>query len=229
MTSLADVARQLACLVPLLALAGPAPAADELCPRAIATRQQLDGDLKGWESYTRVVKHVLRDVQMFEGHPSGTVSLHPDEREQEGKPVAQWRLHAEAEYWVQCGYSGTSVALARRLPPGVTRCEVAWAPRYREVEALRCTKAGEPGGPFPARLDTAGRQAAEVIHQYVSRSRSWKRGEYRIEDKGSQGNLAFYWIVHVDDDRLPHPGGGKSFAVEYDRDKEEVVRELAFQ
>jgi len=125
---------------PVLAFALSAPAvAADLCPPQIATKQQLDQDLVGWESYTRRIKHTLKTVQLFEEHPSRQLALKPDEFvERKGKSVHVWRLHAEAEYWIQCGYSGTAVVLAKRLPPGVTRCEAAWTPRYREVVEVRC-------------------------------------------------------------------------------------------
>ena len=113
--------------------------AAELCPPKIATRQQLEQELKGWESYSRFVKHTLKTVVLFEGHPSKQMALKYDETvEQESETVHVWRLHAEAEYWLECGYSGTKVVLARRAPRGVTRCEVAWTPHYREVAWLRC-------------------------------------------------------------------------------------------
>ncbi len=77
--------------------------------------------------------------------------------------------------------------------------------------------------------DTSDPKAVEVVHDYVSKSRSWNRSDYRVEEKGREGNLIVYWIVHLDDERAPVPGGGKSLAVRYDSRKRQVVKELAFQ
>lgn len=93
----------------LLLVEPMAGVAAELCPPEIATRQQLDQEFKGWESYSRSARHTLKTVL----------------------------LHAEAEYWLECGYFGTKVVVARRAPRGVTRCEVAWTPHYRKVARPR--------------------------------------------------------------------------------------------
>ena len=79
---------------------------------------------------------------------------------------------------------------------------------------------------------TAGiwdRRALEVIREYVRRTRSWDQGQYRIEDKGQKEGLTVYWVVNVDDERSPAPGGGRSFAVDYDPFRQQVVRESGFQ
>jgi len=86
-----------------------------------------------------------------------------------------------------------------------------------------------PSGSPTMRVGVSDRKAAEVIEEYVSKSRSWSRDEYRIEEKGHEGSVVLYWIVHVDDERSPTPGGGKSFAVHYDPQRQEVAKEWAFQ
>ncbi len=114
-------------------------AAADLCPSKIETKQQLDQELKGWESWSRNVKHRLKTVLLFYGHPSKQMALKYDEIvEQEAETVYVWHLDAEAEYWVQCEYSGTDVVLARRAPRGVTRCEATWLPGGRGVKRVRC-------------------------------------------------------------------------------------------
>lgn len=71
--------------------------------------------------------------------------------------------------------------------------------------------------------------AEDVIHDYVTRTRGWFRNEYRIEPQGRKGDVDQYRVVHVDDERAPVPGGGKSFAVDYDPRRREVTKEWRFQ
>ena len=71
--------------------------------------------------------------------------------------------------------------------------------------------------------------AEDVIHDYVTRTRGWFRNEYRIEPQGRKGDVDQYWVVHVDDERAPVPGGRKSFAVDYDPRRREVTKEWRFQ
>lgn len=123
----------------LLLAAPPRLAATELCPLKIETKQQLDQEMKGWESWSSEVKHTLRSVLVFDGHPSHHMGLlHDEVVEEMTETVHIWRLDPDSEYWLQCEYFGTKVVLARRAPRGVTRCEVAWSPRYREVKRTLC-------------------------------------------------------------------------------------------
>jgi hypothetical protein len=85
------------------------------------------------------VQHTLKTIILFDGHPSTQRSLKYDEIvEHKTETVHVWRLDPETEYWLQCGYSGTKVVLARRAPRGAKRCEVAWSSHYREVKWARC-------------------------------------------------------------------------------------------
>lgn len=95
--------------------------------------------MKGWESWSREVKHTLKSVSLFDGHPSHHMGLIYNEIvEKTAETVHIWRLDPDSEYWLQCDYSATKVVLARRVPRGVTRCEVTWSPHYREVTSVLC-------------------------------------------------------------------------------------------
>ena len=70
---------------------------------------------------------MLNSVQIFEGHPQDRYGLESDEVAEVGeKSVHLWSLHAQTGYWVQCGYAGTSVVMAKPLASGVTQCEAVW-------------------------------------------------------------------------------------------------------
>ena len=99
-------------------------------------------------------------------------------------------------------------------------------------KAAEVTKGYLPKGAPTIRDSVSDQTAARVIEQYVTKSRSWARNEYWIEEKGREGSNVRYWIVHLDDasdERSRWVGGGKSFAVDYDPQRQEVVKEWAFQ
>ena len=101
----------------------------------------------------------------------------------------------------------------------------------RAGKAVEVTEEHISIGPPPIHATISDQTEARVIEDYVTKSRSWGRNEYRIEERGPEGSEVLYWVVHVDDDKQKArmTGGGKSFAVLYDPHREEVVEELAFQ
>jgi hypothetical protein len=72
-------------------------------------------------------------------------------------------------------------------------------------------------------------KVADTVAAYAAASRGWKRSEYRIVDRGAEGALRVYWVLHHDDERAMNPGGGRSFAVHYDPGTERVIKEFVFQ
>lgn len=130
-------------LAALLSISG-AWALDLKCPARINTDQGLRGAEAGWEAvakFSSETPNTLSGVQFFEGHPSQMASLAPDQsREQKGKSVNFWKFEAKtsSEQWFTCMYSQTRVILARRLPAGISQCEVTYSKGYVEVERATC-------------------------------------------------------------------------------------------
>lgn len=72
-------------------------------------------------------------------------------------------------------------------------------------------------------------QLLAAIVSHVSNSYGWPRQVYRIEYKHRVGHIYTYWIIHEDDSKRIHVGGGKSRSLEIDTRTLKVVRELWFQ
>lgn len=131
------------CLV-LIVLLSLAPAnsrseAFQTCPSTIETKQKIRKSLAGWESYEEPFKNRLRVVMFFDGHPSKKASLKYDsEEEYKDGAVLLWELRGPVEYWLQCGYSETSVKLARRLPANISQCRVSYLPNHGRISKIDC-------------------------------------------------------------------------------------------
>ncbi len=124
-------------LCPLLALllcvAGFA--ADTVtCPRKIDVSQQLVAAAPGWTAMFDDTPHQLAGISFYDGPPQEKASLAYDNMTKAGaKQTAKWSFSPEAsrETWISCSYSGTSVKLAKTLPPKTTACEVTYDPRQQ--------------------------------------------------------------------------------------------------
>jgi hypothetical protein len=66
-------------------------------------------------------------ITVFDGPPAEQASLVPDkERSNEDTVFQTWQLpKSDRGYWLQCEYANTTAQISRRLPPDVSRCEVA--------------------------------------------------------------------------------------------------------
>jgi len=107
------------------------------CPTTIETKQVATASLEGWTVIALPLKHVLNTVVVFDGPPAEQVSLKYDEMlERGGTEVLVWGLTPGVQYWIQCGYFGTSVALAKPLALTVKRCEVSYSGNV--VAAVTC-------------------------------------------------------------------------------------------
>ena len=71
----------------------------------------------------------------------------------------------------------------------------------------------------------------DPIVEYLSRIKHWRRDEYRIESRGPSPDRQtdMFTIVHSDDERAVHPGGGKSVILCLDRRSHQVTKELGSQ
>lgn len=64
-----------------------------------------------------------------------------------------------------------------------------------------------------------------AIVRYISRTKGWRRSDYRIERRGDN----VYAVIHADDERNPTPGAGKSVELHLDPRSHEVIKELGGQ
>lgn len=66
-----------------------------------------------------------------------------------------------------------------------------------------------------------------AVVKYVDRTKHWRRNEYRIENRGrtTDGRNMQVAVIHVDDERSPVPGTGRSIQLYLDPLSEEVTRE----
>lgn len=127
-------------LIVLLSFA-PANSSSEAfqtCPDTIETKQKIRKRPVGWESYEEPFKNKLEGVTFYYKHPSKIMSLKYDsEEEHKDGAVYLWNL-GPAEYWLECGYSETSVQLARRLPANISQCRVSYLPNHGRISKIDC-------------------------------------------------------------------------------------------
>jgi hypothetical protein len=69
----------------------------------------------------------------------------------------------------------------------------------------------------------------KAVERYLSESKNWKREQYRLEQKGTRDGMLILWVIFLEDEKPPVPGGGQSVELEVDLHTSRVVRELGFQ
>lgn len=123
----------------------PAMAAPE-CPVEIPTRQELATALPGWRVDRSEIPHRLHRIGFYDGRPEERAALAPDgNRKAKGRETSTWRFgdgHGRSA-WMECGYDGTTITLARELPPGTRACTVTYDARVRlggmpRIEGVAC-------------------------------------------------------------------------------------------
>jgi hypothetical protein len=111
-------------------LNGVCHAADSVtCPATITTRQELTSKIAGWMPMTDDTPHNLAGITFYDGPPSEKASLVYDKiTKTKGEETAVWNFDSknERQTWISCSYAGTSIELARTLPPHTTTCSVVY-------------------------------------------------------------------------------------------------------
>jgi hypothetical protein len=72
---------------------------------------------------------------------------------------------------------------------------------------------------------------SRVARDYIRENEGWLDAAYTVENapsRDSEGN-AVVTVVHKDDLKARHPGGGKSLELHIDLQKKQVVKVLHFQ
>lgn len=85
--------------------------------------------LEGWTASVDKMTHQLSAVTFYDGPIEENASLVPDRDTSTQKTrSAFWQFDAKSKrgYWLACRYSGTSLALSRALPKGLTQCKVTY-------------------------------------------------------------------------------------------------------
>jgi hypothetical protein len=84
----------------------------------------------------------------------------------------------------------------------------------------------------PTRVDAMERRRIDqAVADYLTRTKSWRPAEYRIEHRrlSDDGTHAIVWAVFLKDEVNPVPGGGQSLELHVDRKTRKIVKELGFQ
>jgi len=105
--------------------------AEEECPLTLpSTVQKLNTEIPGWTVTDTDDKHVLVEVAIFDGpaeEQHGVVPEGEQRFKKNGKDFLSiyWNLEQPQgiQYWIRCGYSGTKVALTRKIVGSKVRCE----------------------------------------------------------------------------------------------------------
>ena len=117
------------------------------CPDTVPLASpQLAKPIDGWNVFFDTAPHRLSRVTFFDGPVEDSASLVPDEDTRSGKTrTAKWLLQPKTDrpYWFACYYSGTSLALARALPAGLTECDVTYNTSVEidgmpEIKSISC-------------------------------------------------------------------------------------------
>jgi hypothetical protein len=111
------------CAVAAAGLAG----AQATCPAELAVEQRASAPGSDWTVAYSTFKTALAGVTIFDGPPAEQASLVPDNQKTTHDTIIQtWKLpKSDRGYWLQCQYANTTAQIYRRLPPNVTRCDVA--------------------------------------------------------------------------------------------------------
>jgi hypothetical protein len=110
-------------------LSSSSAAADLKCPASVAVKQELPAPPAGWEAVGGSSDVQLDRVAFYLKHPRLGGSLVPDgNQKSKGEERETWKFVAAPgdEYWMGCIYQDTTVILARKLDPGVSKCEVRY-------------------------------------------------------------------------------------------------------
>jgi hypothetical protein len=103
----------------------PAPARgvpEARCPPTITVDERVPEHPQGWTVTHRKTGHRMAGVTFYEGAPADGASLVYDETATSGDEwIATWHFTPGPKpFWIECRYEGTTMQLARPLPPTVS-------------------------------------------------------------------------------------------------------------
>jgi hypothetical protein len=107
------------------AAAVPAWAAPQHCPDALQVEQHAVAVPGSFQTFDAEAGHRWVSAQFSDGPPNEQAWLAPDTTRKNGSSfINVWRLSPGT--WLACGYTGTSLVAAIRLPDSVHKCEVRY-------------------------------------------------------------------------------------------------------
>lgn len=93
------------------------------------------------------------------------------------------------------------------------------------VSPVACSEPTQPG----KETKVIDHPDLAAVAAYVAKTRGWKSGDYRVEQRPNEGKLLVFWVLHRDDEKSMTPGGGKSFELRLDPATHEPIGEFHFQ
>lgn len=115
-------------------------------PPAVAVREEIRATPEGWQAAEDNRQRILASATFFDGRPQDMASLVYDREVKRKEKVTRiWRFDAgwKNGVWLQLGYAGTAVVLARQLPHGTTACRVEYdrsvtVEGYEQIQSIEC-------------------------------------------------------------------------------------------
>lgn len=107
--------------------------AEATCPPTLAVEQKASAPDADWTVTYSGYNTAIAGVTIFDGPPASQASLLPDNEQTSSDTVFQtWKLaKSDSGYWLECEYANTTAQIYRRLPAGVTRCDVTYERNVR--------------------------------------------------------------------------------------------------
>src|ERR1700690_1034194 len=123
-----------ACLVLLTRCLVRADSVTVQCPESLDVTQTA-ATIGDWQVYGSTATHAFSRLHIYNGPPSGKVTLDPDNADEQ--PVNfRWTLgDAGNTLWVECTYHGATTRLIRQLPKGLHSCE---SQKVEKTMAIAC-------------------------------------------------------------------------------------------
>jgi hypothetical protein len=108
-----------------IAAAASARAAPQRCPEGLQVEQRAVNVPSSFQVFEAEARHKWVSAQFSDGPPSEQAWLAPDSSRKSGASfISVWQLSPGS--WLACGYTGTSLVAAFRLPDSVHTCEVRY-------------------------------------------------------------------------------------------------------
>ena len=98
------------------------------CPEQLNVDQRAVDLPTGLSAFDSANRHLWANVQFSDGAPDQQAWLAPDHTRPTGKSfTSHWQFTpTTGGIWLACGYTGTSMVAAFRLPDAIRTCEVRY-------------------------------------------------------------------------------------------------------
>ena len=117
------------CLCVTVLMTGNSRASDLKCPESASVKQRLEAGPSGWEVVGGSDEVKLDRVGFYLRHPREAGSLVPDATQKvQGEERVIWNFQRNPgdQFWIGCIYRDTTIMLAQKLDPKISRCEVRY-------------------------------------------------------------------------------------------------------